>query len=167
MGFFFFSFYEFHLFCFRNFTYHFRILQSEIYEVIDAIYYDPVTSDTTNNYYLNTTNTSISYTDGKIVVTNLNNNGSYCDLRTLLNSVKGKTVRFKVDVEVTNLEARLEFLPKGSPTVYSNYTSTDATLQIDSIDVPNDATNGFFRINTRYGSEGASFKFKNFTVYLV
>ena len=144
-------------------------LQSETYEVTDCIYYDDMSTDTNTNYYLNTSNNSISYdsTNKKLVVTALNSNGMYVDLRSLLNSVKGKTVKIEVDVEPVNCSVRLQVFPHGTAINLTDLVSTATTLVSEPYDVPSDSTNAFFRITGNYVSSQSSFSFKNWKVYPV
>lgn len=142
---------------------------SQPYTVIDALYFDDMSTDTNANYYINTTNNSISYdsTNKKLVVTALNSNGMYVDLRGLLNQVKGKTVKIEVDVEPVNCSLRLQCYPQGSAVNLTDLVSTATTLITEPYDVPSDSTNAIFRITGSYVSSQSSFTFKNWKVYIV
>lgn len=144
-------------------------LVSETYDVLDCIYYDDMSTDTNTNYYLNTLNNSISYdsTNKKLVVTALNSNGMYVDLRGLLNQVKGKTVKIEVDVEPINCSLRLQCFPQGNGVNLTDLVSTATTLITEPYDVPSDSTNAYFRISGSYVSSSSSFKFKNWKIYVV
>lgn len=140
-------------------------LVSETYEVLDCIYYDAVTSDTTSNYYINTNNATISYDDG-IVLTSKVASAIYADVRTILNQIKGKTINIEVEVsDITDCEVRLEFIPNSVATAYTQYSANDGVLSLSNVTVPNDSTNGFVRVSTRNQSIGGRFKFKNLKVY--
>lgn len=142
------------------------MILSETFSVIDAIYNDECTSDTTSNYYLNTNNSSIAYSDGKIVVTALNTNTIYCDLRSIANTVKGKTVSFQCDIVPNNCEARLEIYNYAGVSYNTDWVSTTTSLKIEDAVIPSDATTGFFRISMRNHSNGSSISFKNFAVWI-
>ena len=142
-------------------------LVSETFVVLDCIYYDAVTSDTTSNYYINTNNATISYDDG-IVLTSKVASAIYADLRTILNQIKGKTINIEVEVsDITDCEVRLEFIPNSVATAYTQYSANDGVLSLSNVTVPNDSTNGFVRVSTRNQSIGGEFKFKNLKVYLI
>lgn len=140
---------------------------SETYSVIDAIYNDDGTSDTKANYYWNTNNGSLANNDGRMVMTALNANTLYCDLRQIANTVKGKTVSYQCDIIPNNCEVRLEIYTKsGSANYYTDWISTGSILKLEDIFIPSDSTTGFFRVIMRNNSTGSSFAFKNLAVWI-
>ena len=153
----------------NNFVAESGNLVSQPSTVIDALYFDDMSTDTNENYYINTTNNSISYDsmNKKLVITALSSNGMYVDLRGLLNQVKGKTIKIEVDVEPVNCSVRLQCYPQGSAINLTNLVSTAITLVTEPYDVPSDSTNAFFRITGSYVSSQSSFTFKNWKIYVV
>jgi len=141
--------------------------QSEIYDVIDALFYDPATSDRSNAYYLNTTYTSISYANNKYTVSYTGSSGAYVDIRSLTNSVLGKTVNVSVDIETSNVETRLRLINGSTPIASTEYISTDGTLELTGVEIPDTASSIIFRIESRNTQSGDSIKFKNWNVYFV
>jgi len=141
------------------------MFQSEIYDVIDAVFYDPATSDRSNAYYLNTTYTSISYADNKYTISYTGSSGAYVDIRSLTNSVLGKTVNVSVDIETSNVETRLRVINGSTPIASTDYISTDGTLELTGVEIPDTASSIIFRIESRNTQSGDSIKFKNWKVY--
>lgn len=140
---------------------------SETYSVIDAIYNDDGTSDTKANYYWNTNNGSLANNDGRMVMTALNANTLYCDLRKIADTVKGKTVSYQCDVVPNNCEVRLEiYTTSGSANYYTDWISTGSILKLEDIFIPSDSATGFFRVLMRNNSTGSSFAFKNLAVWI-
>ena len=136
------------------------------YSLIDAVFNDKVPSDTTSLYYLNTTYSSIAYSDGKIIISALNNvNAPYVDVRSLVNTVKGKSVRFSCDVEPNNCEVRLEVYGTAGAGRTTEWVSSATHLETEPYTIPSNTSTGFFRIMMRNNDTGSSFAFKNFTVW--
>ena len=144
-----------------------RILQSEIYDVLDCIYYDDMSSDTSSNYYVNTANNSIGYNNGYVTITaNTSTSGNlYVDLRSLTNDLIGKTVNVEVDVVLNGVSARLRILKNGSSLMNSEYTTSDGTITLQNVDLTETADSYFIRLETRNTAIGDSIQFKNLKVY--
>lgn len=142
-------------------------IQSEIYEVIDALFYDSATSDRSNEYYLNTTYTSINYANNKYTITYSGSSGAYVDIRSLTNEVLGKTINVSVDIETTNVETRLIVLNGNATIKTTEYISTDGTLTLTDVEIPTTSTGIIFRIQSRNTQNGDIIKFKNWRVYSV
>jgi len=143
------------------------MFQSEIYDVIDALFYDPATSDRSNAYYLNTTYTSISYANNKYTISYTGSSGAYVDIRSLTNAVLGKTLNVSVDIETSNVETRLIVLDGNSTIKSTDYISTSGTLELTNVEIPSTSTGINFRIQSRNTQSGDSIKFKNWNVYFV
>ena len=140
---------------------------SQPYEVLDCIYYDPVTSDTTSNYYINTSNVTKEYSDGYIVITSINTGtDQIVDLRSLTDDIKGKTVNIEVEIdtnEMTGLVLRTVNLSPSNASV----SVVDGVNKLENVVIPSDASNLYIRIVKTSSTSGNSFKFKNLKVYPV
>ena len=144
--------------------------QSETYEVFDCIYFDGVTSDTSSNYYVNSSYTTIAYSNGYITLTALTSvsGNLYVDLRSLTSSLKGKTVNIEVDCVLNNVETRVRLMKNGSTLKTTEYTSTDGTFTLENVDCTDGtATTYYIRIETRNASANDTIRFKNLKVYPV
>ena len=146
-------------------------VQSSVYELIDAIYYDPCTSDTSSNYYILTnvgneisfTGNSLRYTVGTSNKT-IGYDTNYSPITA--SDYLGKTVRFSVNVNPSN-QCRLAIaqLVNGSwRVVNSSYVSSQTTLTIDG-EIDENATRFAFRIDCNNGSSGDTVDFNNWTIY--
>lgn len=150
-------------------------LQSEIYSILDAIYYDDCGTDTKSKYYINGADgTAKSYENNSIkVVCGTTSNRNYLFLRTqensgLLASLQGKTVKFKCDITGLNgktVKAQIRYNASTS----SGYTSitSDGTIETNSLTIPSDATSVSFEIIPENWSSENTYYCKNFTVYPV
>ena len=145
--------------------------------LLDCIYYDPVTSDTNSNYYINSADgTSIAYdsTNEAMKITCGSNTGrNNVDLRTSnsalsLDDVKGKTVRFKVNISNLNGKpARLKIAGNNRDISVTDWFTTDGEYYVDG-EIPSDATLVLFQINTANNSSwttGSIYYFKDFELY--
>ena len=142
-------------------------LQSEIYELIDAIFYDDTSTDQSSSYYINSTGgTNISYSDGYYVLS-FGTSATYADLRSITNDVVGKTVNFEVDVVLTGAEVRTRIYNGNTPIKSSEYTTTDGTILLENVEIPSDTTGVAIRLERRNTSTVSSIKFKNWKVYSV
>ena len=131
--------------------------------VLDCIYYDPVNSDTSSNYYLNTNVANIAYDNGTIVITAKTSQTSiYVEKRSLTDNVKGNTIYCSIDVIPTDCSARLDIYV--DDTRYGSSTITTAGLLEKSVDIPSSATDVKFRIAIDNITTG-SLAFKNWKVY--
>ena len=131
--------------------------------VLDCIYYDPVNSDTSSNYYLNTNVADISYDNSNLVITATTTQSSiYVEKRNLTDNVKGNTIYCSVDVIPTDCSARLDIYVDG--TRYGSSTITTEGLLEKSVDIPSSATDVKFRIAIDNITTG-SLAFKNWKVY--
>ena len=139
------------------------IFQSEIYELIDATYYDDTSSDKSSNYFV-ASGCSITHSTDKYIAT-MGSTYRFIELRTnsdLLNALKGKDVKFKVTIE-TSTNTTVRVMVNGTATG-DNSTSTDATIETSLVSIPSDATSVYFRIQ---GTVSSTFNFKDFIVYIV
>ena len=150
--------------------------QSEPYPVTDCVYYDPVTSDTTSNYYINSdggTSKAYDSTNQRIVVSMGSNSGRwYIDCRTSnsaldLSALLGKTVRFKVYIGGLNGSKNMKLVVQGanSPNETSNFID-DGYHYID-VTIPSDATLIRFTISPKTSdwSQNDTYYFKDFEIY--
>jgi len=110
---------------------------------------------------------SISYDNAsKIYTVNYTPDYSWIDFRadsTLLNALKGKTIKFRLTVETKGaiwINIRVNNVQQGNTVS----TSTDATIESEATSIPSDATSVYFRISKTPSSQVFSFKFKNLIV---
>ncbi len=143
-------------------------LTSPTEKLEDCLFWDDCTTDRHTEYGVRTNYSSVAYDSNNEVlnVTILTTNYGHIQKTGLLNDIKGKTVTFSADVVPTNCEVRFEFYPKGSMTNPSDWVSTASTIEVKNIEVPSDATNGFFRLRTQNQTTGSSFTVKNFKVII-
>ena len=145
----------------------FRTKLQETFILTDCIFYDPTTSDQSSNYFINTSGgASLSYQNGYYILS-LGTSSNYVDLRSIASSVKGKTVNFEVDVVLNGASVRTRVYNGGIVLKSSPYTTTDGTIRVEDVTIPNDENTVFFRLERRYTDDGNSISFKNFKVYLV
>ncbi len=141
-----------------------RIFVSETFVVTDCIYFDPVTSDTTSNYYINSNNVDISYNDGYIVITSKNTGREmYVDLRSISEDIKGKTVNFEVEVDTNGITGIVLRTYNITPTASMNIVN--GVNLLENVSIPSDANLPLFRITKTNSTSGQSFKIKNIKVY--
>ena len=154
-------------------------LQTESYSIWDCIYYDDISSDTNANYYLNTSSgTSLAYdsTNQKLTVTcGSNNSQNYVDLRTSnsaldLNDLKGKTVRFKVNIINTAQKDLQLRVYEGSTQIASStdWTTASGEVYCDAT-ISSNASVVYFRIfpkmDTGVWVQSDTYSFKDFEIY--
>lgn len=155
------------------------MFQSETYSLLDCIYYDDMSSDTNANYYLNTASgTSLTYDsiNKQLTITcGSNSSQNYTDLRTSnsaldLDSIKGKTVRFKVNIINTAQKDLQLRVYSGSTQIASStdWTTASGELYCDAT-IPSDATIVYFRIfpkmDTGLWVQNDTYSFKDFEIY--
>lgn len=138
------------------------LIQSETYPLLDALYLDGATSDQ-SSIYTKATDNSMTFNTNHYEV-NIGNSYRYVELRadaTLLNLLKGKTIKFRANIGTSNTVAihiRVNnVLASNEPS-----TSTDAIIETDSVDVPNDATSVYFRL---IGVLNSTFNLNELVVY--
>lgn len=133
---------------------------------MDCIYYDPVTSDTTANYYLNTTNNSITYDGEYIVITSkVTGTEHLVDLRGLTDTLKGKIVNVEFEVDTNGMTGLMLRTLNLSPNVAVNVS--DGVNTLENVVITSDASGIIFRLIKTNSTSGQSFKFKNVKVYPV
>ena len=142
-------------------------LQSETYEIVDAIYYDPATSDRSSDYYLNTTYTSITFADNKYTLGYSGSTGAYVDIRSLTNALLGKIITVSVDVELGSVETRLQVINGSANVSATDYVTGTTTLKLENVELPSTSTQLIFRVTSRNVNNGDSIKFKNLKIYIV
>lgn len=144
------------------------MFQSEIYEILDCIFYDNTLSDNSSAYYLNTSGgTSISYSNGYYIL-NFGTLATYVDIRSITDKVKGKTVNFEVEVVLTGAEVRTRVYNGNTPIKSSEYSTKDGTITLENIEIPFDATGIIFRLERRTTATPVpTIKFKNWKVYQI
>ena len=139
---------------------------SETYEVLDCLYFDGMTSDTTANYWLNTTNNDIAYSDGYIVITSkVTGTEQLVDLRGLTDTLKGKTVNVEFEIDTNGITGLVLRTLNLSPNVAVNVSNGVNTLE--NVVIPSDASGVIFRVIKTNSTSGQSFKFKNVKIYPV
>ena len=164
-------------------------LISNEYEVLDAIYYDSASTDTKERYFINDDyDTGIGYnsSDKAIEITCGTNKGyNWCDIRTnypsyqtapiKLNSLTGKTVKFKATV--TGLDGKrmaLRIIDGQSQRVLvdSGWFTNDGEHETPSYSFASDRTASvIFRVTPHTSlddwNSGTSYEIKDFKVYVV
>lgn len=143
-----------------------RMVLQETFVIKDSFYYDPVTQDQTSNYFLNTNANSITYnSDGYYLLqANTTGNELYVDLRNLIDTVKGKKVRFEADLELKGNTIQMAMMGVGMTNPPS--FSQDGIYYVEW-DIPNDATYVHFRIRKQNAVTGDSIKIKNWILYFI
>ena len=134
------------------------------------IYYDPCTSDTTNNYYVITTSgNSVGFNNNTIIYTVGSSNKSigYDTVNTsiAISDYLGKKVRFTVDVNPSN-QCRIviaQLIDGSWSNVSSDYVSSPTTLSLDA-EISENATRLAFRIDCSAGSSGDTVGINNWTI---
>jgi len=148
------------------------IIQSEIYGLLDCLYYDDMSSDTTSNYYINSNYSSKTYSGNAIILTigsfnkyiQLGGNNGVSDVSPYLD----KTVRFECHVKPSNT-VRLQifqYINGAYSNVSSDYVTEETDLYVDST-ISESATRVLFRIDSTNGSSEDTIEFKDFKVYPV
>ena len=139
---------------------------SEIFVIKDCIYYDPTTSDTSANYFSNTTNNDIAYSNGYIVITSkVTGTDQLADLRGLTDNLKGKTVNAEFEVDTNGMTGLVLRTLNLSPNVAVKVS--DGVNTLENVVIPSDASGVIFRLIKTNSTSGQSFKFKNVKIYSV
>lgn len=148
--------------------------QSNIQEVIDAMYYDTCTTDTTSNYSLPTSTTHTKTFTGSSIQFKLGTGTNKYIYRNVQGTSAtapyvGRTMRFKVDV-IPSSSVRLVIAQSvqnvGWSYAYSDSSTESATLSVDA-EIGVDTQTIQFRIEIPNGVENDTVEFNNFTVYQV
>lgn len=143
-----------------------RIIQSETYGIYDCIYYDLMASDTSSRYFYNSTNNTLTYNNEYLEITS-NNTGTdlFVDLRSLTDSIKGKTVNFEVELDTNGITGLILRTLNINP--LRSITLSDGVNVLENVVVPSDTSGAIFRLVKTNATSGMSFKFKNIKVYPV
>ena len=149
-----------------EFQFKYGSILSEIFVIKDCIYYDPTTSDTSANYFSNTTNNDIAYSNGYIVITSkVTGTDQLADLRGLTDNLKGKTVNAEFEVDTNGMTGLVLRTLNLSPNVAVNVS--DGVNTLENVVIPSDASGVIFRLIKPNSTSGQSFKFKNVKIYSV
>lgn len=155
---------------------HGGIIQSETYSILDCIYFDPCTSDTTSRFYVDTSrDNSIAFSTDKLVLT-LGTGNQFTRLDTdtsalTLSDYVGKSVRFKVDVTPSRMgRVQISQYVSGvySGAVSSDWVTTASTIYVDA-DIDANVTRLFFIIggNGTGATSGDTIDIQNIRIYPV
>ena len=143
-------------------------LYSETYSVIDSIYYDEFSSDTSSRYYTNSNYTSLAYQDNSLKVT-FGGSARYLRLRTnennILSDLQGKTITFKSNIKTSgNTTCSIIYsTPSQSNVTISGNTINHNGVLIVTGSIPVDATQVIFNINV--GTTGMSITVTDWLIY--
>lgn len=134
--------------------------------MFDCIYYDDMSTDTTANYTLNTTNNDITYNGEYIVITSkVTGTDQAVDLRGLTDDLKGKTVNIEFEVDTNGITGVVLRTLNLSPNVSVNVS--DGVNVLENVEIPSTASGVIFRLIKASSTIGNSFKFKNVKIYPV
>jgi len=145
------------------------MFQSETFVLIDALYNDTVSSDTSTSYYAN--NCTLSFSNDKFVITRSANGQCHINLLTSvlsLSSLVGKSLKFECDILEATANVRVQIYQQVSGSwsnVNSSYT-TNGTVSVQA-DTDANATAVQFRLDcSNLGTDGTC-SFRNFKIYYV
>lgn len=144
------------------------MISSEIYAVIDGIWYDNFSSDTLWRYMNGRVNTV--YNDGiEVTITGAS---PYVRIRQNylpLSQVKGKTVHFEYTVEKPSnktIQATIYKEIDGNYVYTNSQYTTENTVSLE-VDVGEEVTNIIFQMSLTNFAVGETLKLKEVKVYLI
>ena len=144
---------------------------SGTYPVIDGFYYDTVSSDTNQNYYVNTTTgTSIAYSNGYLVLT-LGTGSKYTrlkDTKYTLADLKGETIHFSSYIKTSSGTAKVVYYDDRSGNLVARENGNTVSEDTSSLTVtiPSNVTAVAFQIEPVSMSTGDTISFKDFLLYI-
>lgn len=146
---------------------------SETYEVVDAIYYDTCTMDTSSRYSVNTSvGNSIGFVDNSLRL-QVGSSNRYVAADTnqsafTLSDYTGKSIRFKVDVNPSRSCALqiVQVVDGQNQVTTSDYVNSQSTISIDA-SIDENATRIQFRVlaNGTGATTGDTVNINNWTIY--
>ena len=121
---------------------------SETYSILDTIYADTMSSDTSSRYTKSSTSTLVFDTDHLLYTKG--NGGNYIDLRNQqINNYKGKTItfrcKFNINSQSSDAKARPRIAVNNSFISSGDYKNTGEII-VENVEIPSDATIINFRM---------------------
>lgn len=141
---------------------------SETFVVLDTLYHDEMTSDTTNNY--SKLSCSLVFNTDNLLATRTADGDCFIEIEptgNLLNNHLGKTVKFECEIiqATANVKLRIFQLINGSWNFIESSAKSTGNLEISSASISNSATRVRYRLFLADLGTNGTCSFKNFRVY--
>ena len=148
-------------------------LQSETYEILDCIFLDRGTSNTSSNY--TKINCSLTLNNGAMVITRTADGECYIEFEptgTVLSEYLGKTIRVDCDVEADQNVQIMVFQQVGSYQQKNSAPAKTGTLTVptsstEGLSIDSSATRLRFRLQCGSLNMNETCRFTNLKIYLV
>ena len=140
---------------------------SETYSVLDTLYYDPTTSDTSSNYSVSSGD-SLAFDTNKLRLTRVTDGECYFHYNPNdIENYKGKSLKFEGDINgITSTNLRIYQMVNGSFTNVGGNSVTTGTASVTA-NIDANATVVLFRVNGNNLGTNGTLTATNLKIYQI